>query len=143
MEKDPKNNGYKAEQLFYESISSYQLFEDIKHERDLKKLYSWSMTSIDYLLITKQGIIPVQIKYRGTRRRENNAIKNFLNSVNQLPNLYDKPILFGVWLSRLEPFSDNKDLLTSYNIDCVDYYHDLNQLIEKGVRFIVEKLAAA
>ena len=136
--KDPKNRGYLAEQLFFQQISGH--VQNIKQECDLKRCFGWDMTSIDFLLETDSGIIPVQIKYRGTRRRENNAIKNFLNSVNKLSVLYNKPVLFGMWLSRLKPFDDNELLLKDHNIQCVDYYHDLTALIDKGVQYILSNL---
>ena len=133
------NQGYLAEKLFFEQINKFDIFKDIKYEDELKK-HDWCFASVDYLLVTDNGIIPVQIKYRGTRRRENLAIKNFLNAIKRLNELYDKPILFGMWLSRLKPFDDNTELLNSYNIKCVDEFNNIDKLIQKGVKCIIDNI---
>ncbi len=133
------NPGYIVEQLFFEQINKFDIFKDIKHENDLKK-HNWCFASVDYLLVTDDGIIPIQIKYRGTRRRENLAIQNFLNAVKRLNELYDKPILFGMWLSRLKPFDDNTELLNSYNVKCIDEFNNMDILIQKGVKCIIENV---
>ncbi len=133
------NPGYIVEQLFFEQINKFDIFKDIKHENDLKK-HNWCFASVDYLLVTDDGIIPIQIKYRGTRRRENLAIKNFLNAVKRLNELYDKPILFGMWLSRLKPFDDNTELLKSYNVKCIDEFNNMEILIQKGVKCIIDNI---
>ena len=133
------NPGYLVEQLFFEQINKFDIFKDIKHEDELKK-HNWCFASVDYLLVTDNGIIPVQIKYRGTRRRENLAIQNFLNAIKRLNELYDKPILFGMWLSRLKPFDDNKELLNSYNIKCIDEFNNMDMLIQKGVKCIIDNI---
>jgi hypothetical protein len=91
------------------------------------------------LIITTNGIIPIQIKYRRTRRKETHCINNFLKSINHLPHLYDKPILFGVWISRMLPFTDNQSLLESHKIQCVSYFDDVDILIEKSIEHINKK----
>jgi hypothetical protein len=140
MHSDPSNPGYKAEQLFYEHIKTARtFFKDIKHEDDLKK-YGWDFTGIDYLLFTHNGMIPIQIKYKGTRRRENLGINNFLKSVKLLNQIYKEQILFGLWISRLKPFRDNEQLLTSYNIKCVDEFNDMNELMRKSVNCILSNI---
>jgi len=137
--KDPKNLGYEVENHFYDSIKKCSLFE-IKSEIQLKKQYGWAFTGIDYLLITNDGIIPIQIKYRKTRRKEDHFINNFLKSVDELRTIYDKPILFGLWISRILPFLDNQSLLQSRKVDCVSYFYDSKVLIEKSIEYIMQKI---
>lgn len=140
MQKDPKNFGYEAERLFYDYIKATNIFKTVKHETDLKKLHGWDVTSIDYLLESQNGLIPVQIKYRGTRRRENSGVQNFLKSIEKVSRLYEKPILFGIWISRLRPFDDNHDLLSLHNIACVDEFHNMQHLMEKSVNYILQRV---
>jgi len=137
---DPKNFGYIVEQLFYDNISKLGIFIDIKHEKELIKTYGFSYSSIDYILILKDGIIPVQIKYRGSRRRETIGVDNFISSISKLGDIFNKPIIYGLWISRLRPFDDNESLLGLHNIRCVDDFHDMNRLIEKSVDYIVHNL---
>lgn len=138
---DPRNLGYEAERRFYEYINSLSIFQDIKYEIELKRLYGWHAMSIDYLLITHNGIIPVQIKYRRSRRRENRGIANFIKGLETIASVYhDKPVLFGLWISRLHPFLDNVGLLQTYKVQCVSHFDDLDTLVKKGVDAIVATL---
>ena len=138
---DPNNVGYIAEKCFYDLLCmSKDLFIDIKSEADLKKEHGVSMASIDYLLIRPNGIIPIQIKYRGSRRKETIGITNFILSVDKLCTLYDKPILFGCWVSRLRPFLDNESKLKQYKVKCVDEYDNMNLLMEKSIDYIVKHI---
>lgn len=140
LTKDPINRGYQAEKVFYEYISNVRICQKILHECELRKCHDWHMASIDYLLFLENGIVPVQIKYRGSRRRENTSVNNFLNAVNRLHMLYNKPILFGIWISRLRPFEDNQERLKSQKILCVDYFHDMNTLMKNAVDCIIANL---
>jgi hypothetical protein len=130
--------GYIAEQSFYKKVLNLDIFSEIKYEDDLVKDYSWRFSSIDYLLIKEDGIIPVQIKYRRTRRREDRSVNNFIKSVDQLSSIYNKPILFGLWISRLRPFDDNESLLGTRNIRCVSHFEDMETLISKSIDHIIE-----
>ena len=65
----------------------------------------------------------VQTKYRNTRRRENISISKFLNSVEYISKQIEKPVLFGVWVSRLEPFDDNKEWLSQHKIVTISQFH--------------------
>lgn len=141
--KDPLNLGYEVERKFFNSIKQCNFFIDIKSEKDLKKLYGWDLSSIDYLIITTNGIIPIQIKYRRTRRKETHCINNFLKSIDHLPQIYEKPILFGVWISRMSPFMDNQTLLESRKIQCVSYFDDIDILIKKSIEHIHTKFINA
>lgn len=139
--KDPKNLGYEVEKNFYDYIKKCSIFDfEIKSEVQLKKQYGWAFTSIDYLLITQDGIIPIQIKYRKTRRKEDHFINNFLKSVDELRTIYDKPILFGLWISRILPFLDNQSLLQTRKVECVSYFYDSKILIEKSIEYIMQKM---
>lgn len=78
---DPRNLGRFFEQRIYMGLKSMKLFDKIYYEDDLKKIYGWRASSIDYMLEMPDGIILMQVKWRTSRRRENNAIMNFLNSI--------------------------------------------------------------
>lgn len=140
-ERDPHNQGYEAERRFYEYIHSLSIFQDIKYEVELKRLYGWHAKSIDYLLVAPHGVIPVQIKYRRSRRRENRSIANFLKGLETLTNVYkEKPLLFGLWISRLQPFLDNVGLLETHNVKCVSHFDDLDTLMKKGVEAVLANI---
>lgn len=113
---------------------------EVKHEDDLRRLYGFETCGIDYLIITSFGIIPIQIKYRGTRRRETQGVYNFLNSVEKVKKYTEKPVLFGVWISRLQPFRDNMELLAASRIECIDDFSDMHNLITMSVETIISKL---
>lgn len=124
-----QNNGYLMEHLIYEQIKELNLFDEIIYEKDLVKRFGREAVGIDYLLIYQNKMIILQIKWRRTRRRENNAIKNFLNSVNHIINkINDKQYIMGLYISRMEPFSDNKDHLKNNKVHCIYDFNSMTTL---------------
>lgn len=106
----------------------------VYEEEDLKAKYGWNASSIDYLIELTDGIVVVQIKYRRTRRRENQAIRNFLNSTNYIKECMGKPVVSGLWVSRLEPFADNIQCLSGHQVVTVSYFENMDTLIDKAIK---------
>lgn len=139
---DPHNLGYEAESRFLEAVSNLGVFKEIKYENDLKREHGWPLISIDFLLVANNGIVPVQIKYRRSRRRENHGIANFINSLDHLSKCYKDPVLFGLWVSRLKPFEDNQQRLMRHKVVCIDCYDSIDALVARAVDSIGSALRA-
>lgn len=123
------NNGYVMEHLVYENIKNLNIFDEIIYEKELIKRYGRGAEGIDYLLIHQNKMILLQVKWRRTRRRENSAIESFLRSVNFIvDSLKDKQYLFGLYISRLEPFDDNKNYLGNNKVHCIYEYDSMASL---------------
>lgn len=117
-----------------------QLFEDILLEKDLIRLHGWECASIDHLLVLQNYIIPVQTKWVKTKRRETHAVMNFLKSVKVIQKIYQKPVLFGIWCSRMTPFEDNQELMKSMKVICVSCFHDMDNLIQQTVDVVIKEM---
>lgn len=116
-------NGHILEDKITKCLSDMQLFDDIYHEDDLRRQWGWDVCSIDHLIVYKDFFIPIQEKWCNTRRRETKHMQRFLRSVSRIKSvLPDKRFLFGVWVSRIEPFDDNKEMLRECNIHAVSLY---------------------
>lgn len=131
--RDPHNLGYEAESRFLQAVSSLGVFKEIKYENDLKREHGWALISIDFLLVADNGLVPVQIKYRRSRRRENHGIENFISSLEHLSKCYKDPVLFGMWVSRLKPFEDNQERLQKHKVFCIDCYDSIDGLVKAAV----------
>ena len=133
------NQGRLLELGFYNQVRSKFDNITVLHEYELRKLYGWHACSVDFLLEFDAGIVLVQCKYRNTRRRENLGVKNFLASVNLLKEKYDKPFLFGLWISRLAPFKDNEHHLHNEMIETITDYQSVDDLVDHALKIIAEK----
>lgn len=124
-------NGRIFEHKITKRLSDMCIFDDIYHEDDLRKQWGWSACSIDHLVVYKNFFIPIQEKWCNTRRRETKHITRFLRSISYVKSMLpDKRFLFGVWVSRIEPFDDNKKMLHDLNIHAVSLYtKDMDELI--------------
>lgn len=129
---DPKNLGRLFERKMLFGLKSMEVFDAIHDENTLKKRYGWKASSVDYMLELPEGLILMQIKWRASRRRENAAIMNFLGSIKYIQDHYNKPMLFGMWVSRMEPFEDNKQLLKNNNIHCVHHFESIESLVKQS-----------
>lgn len=123
---------------FYDQLAKLPNIKNILHESQLRRLYGWYVSSIDFLIEYDNGIVLVQCKYRNTRRRENYGINNFLRSIDVIKKQYAKPLLFGLWISRLDPFEDNKSRLQENNILTVSNFTSLDGLINSAVSVITQ-----
>ena len=125
------NFGIFLEEKMLNAFSSMGIFSNIQHENDLRKQYGFDAASIDYVLEVPEGYIVTQIKWRGSRRRENNSIANFLKSLDYIKTVLPqtKPVLFGIWACRIEPFQDNQEMLRKNNIVIVHNYTDIEGLV--------------
>ena len=112
------------------------MFDNILHENQLKQRWGWPSSSVDYMLETKDHVILIQCKWRTSRRRENLGITNFLSSVNHILSKFDKPMLIGLWISRIEPFEDNIETLKKHKIQCISYYDDIEMLVDKAIEHL-------
>lgn len=137
---DQKNFGYFLEYKMYESVRSLGIFDDILLEDNLKKKWGWEAAGIDHLLVTGDYVIPIQTKWRCTRRREDLFINNYLKSLEYVLGLCGKKLLFGLWVSRLEPFADNKERLMSMGVYAVSCFESIDTLVQKTVDHILKSL---
>jgi hypothetical protein len=69
--------------------------------------------------------IAIQAKWRCTRRREDIGINNFLKSLEYTISKSGKKLLFGLWVSRMEPFQDNKDKLFKQNVYTISCFESI------------------
>lgn len=140
MKVDAKNYGYYLETKLYDNIKSLDLFDDIIVEDTLRKELGWDASGVDHLIIYKDFIIPIQTKWRKTRRKETLLINNFLHSLDYIcTKLQDKRFLFGLWVSRREPFDDNKEYLLDRNILSVSCFNSIDELVELAVDHLKAK----
>lgn len=105
----------------------------IHNEDELRIMFGYNATGIDYLIIVNDGIIPIQTKYRKSRRRETLEINRFLYSIRYVTERMNKDVMFGLWVSRLAPFDDNQELMSSLKIKCVDNYDCMDRLVEMAI----------
>lgn len=140
---DQKNFGYFLEYKVYESMRSLGIFDDILVEDNLKKRWGWEAAGIDHLLFMGDYVIPIQTKWRCTRRREDLFINNYLKSLEYVMRLCGKKLLFGLWVSRLEPFADNKERLKSMGVTAVSCYESMDTLVERTVDHILKSIQQA
>lgn len=136
------SSGRVFEHKITESLTKLCMFDDVLHEDELRKLWGWDVCSIDHLLLYRDYIIPVQEKWCNTRRRETKHMQKFLNSIEYLQSvLPNKRVLFGLWVSRIEPFDDNKQLLHKYNIHAVSHYtSDMDELVSILMEWLKGKM---
>lgn len=137
--KDPHNYGAQLEADMYFHLKNIDIFDMILQEKDLVSLYGWSCSSIDQLLVLGDYIIPIQLKWRRSRRRENQGITNFLKSIQYIQTILNKKILFGVWSSRMMPFDDNVVLLNSEKVISVSFFETIDGLVEQTIKIIQDK----
>lgn len=105
------------EDILLARIQATNFFDYIYTESQLIKYHGFKASSIDFMLKKDNKIIFIQCKYRLSRRRENQGIEKFLNSVNFLKNIYGPTHLYmGLWSSRREPFEDNKTLMIGHKV---------------------------
>jgi hypothetical protein len=140
FDNNPDNLGAKLESDVYHRVISMDKFDIVLHEKDLVSQYGWECSSIDQLMILGDYMIPIQLKWRRTRRRETQGIEHFIKSVQYIKNIIKKEVLFGIWSSRMMPFADNKEWLLQENIVSVSFFDDINGLVERTIDVIHNKL---
>lgn len=135
------NFGKLLEDVLFDKLKKLGIIQRISHEDILKRQWGWRAASVDYMLELNNFMILVQCKWRRSRRRENKGINNFLESIKFIQDRHEKPLLFGMWVSRINPFDDNVEVLNSHNIYCVSDYDSIDWLAEKSVDLLVSKLS--
>lgn len=142
---DSDNHGRQLERLFHthllNTVVNHTDVIGVYYENELMKRYGWDASSVDYMIELKDQIIVIQTKYIKSRRRENQAIKNFLSSAHHVSRCMQKPIKFGMWISRLQPFADNIDFLKTKQIFCVSYFEEMDTLVKNAISLLNNKLA--
>jgi hypothetical protein len=104
-------------------------------EKELITKYGNPASSVDFLIELDNGIITIQTKWKGSKRRENKDIHKFLKSTEYLTQIYkeryEKDLVFGLWISRLEPFEDNKSVLVDKKIHSISCFESIDFLVMK------------
>lgn len=138
-EKD--NDGYKFENIMYTKLKQSNLFDEVVYERELASRLGWGAAGVDFLLVRKDEMILLQIKWRKSRRRENFGIINFMKAIDYVVNsIKDKKYAFGLYISRREPFCDNINQLRCKNVHCLSEYNSMVDLATQTVDFLKEKV---
>jgi hypothetical protein len=136
------NPGKLLENKIQDGLKGLGLFDEILHEDDLRRTCGWDASSVDHLLVIGDFMIPIQDKWCNTRRRETKNIARFLQSVYYVSDKIQKKVLFGAWVSRIEPFEDNKEMLMQHKIITVSCYHSIDDLVTKVVHEIGHRLTS-
>lgn len=134
------NYGYLLEDSLLNELKSIRMFDDVLHERCLKRLWGWCAAGVDHFIIIGDYAIPIQTKWRNTRRRENIFVDKFLNSLEYTISKSGKKLLFGLWVSKLEPFTDNMERLAERNVICVSCFESIESLVQKVLSTILDKI---
>ena len=137
---DPINQGEKLEADVYHQITKMNTFDVVLIENDLVSMYGWDSSSIDQLLLIDGYMIPIQLKWRRTRRRETQGIKNFIRSIHYLKQVLKKDVLFGIWSSRMMPFEDNALLLETEKVVSVSFFDSIDGLVMRTIKVLKENL---
>jgi len=131
------NLGRVLEQKFHKRLKCIKSIKNIYTEHDLCILHGWNASSIDFIVELDDKLIFIQTKWRGSRRRENHFVNNFIKSYNYLHTKYNTQV-YGMWVSRMQPFEDNEQLMKTLGINTIHYYDSMDGLIEKAVGTIIE-----
>jgi hypothetical protein len=137
------NFGKHLEDKLFEKLVALGYIETIANEEKLKRQWGWQAASVDYLLEVCGMVIPIQCKWRRSRRRENKGINNFLGSIKYLTEKQEKVVLFGLWVSRVIPFDDNREVLYGKHIFVVSDFNSIDWLVEKAITIIEDKLRSS
>lgn len=135
-----ENDGRLIEHEFATRLLSkhYSIYD----ENDLRKLFGYPSVGVDFLVDFGTHFIAMQIKYRRSRRREDEGIKKFIDSVEYIQNKSKKTFYGGLWISRILPFDDNMHKLKKHNIECVAYFDCMQTLIDLSLLKIDEIIHA-
>lgn len=137
---DPNNHGYEFENKLLKELKDMCMFDQILIEETLRKRWGWMAAGVDHLVYIGDYVIPIQAKWRCTRRREDLCIQNYLKSLDYVLERCGKKLLFGLWVSRLDPFQDNKEKLYNKGVHSVSCYESMDVLVEDAKNFIIQKL---
>jgi hypothetical protein len=138
---DPQNLGAKLEADIFDELVAMNAFEILYNEKDLIKLFGWDASGIDQLALIGEYIIPLQNKWRMTRRRETQGVLQFIKSIKYVKKALNKEVLFGVLSSRITPFDDNRCWLETEKVYCVSHFEDMDTLVSKTIKLIQNELA--
>ena len=134
MPEDYTNCGRIFEKKIYNELTKLKGIDRIYDENDLRKRYGWDSIGVDFLLVRKNYCIAIQTKYCKTRRREDDAIRKFINSLDYVIYHTNLKCICGFWISRMKPFDDNLSYMNSKNIQCIHEFHDMETLIHNSIK---------
>lgn len=141
---DPHNFGYLLEDTLLSELKvlkTVNVFDDVLHEKCLKKQWGWCAAGVDHFIVIGDYAIPIQTKWRNTRRRENVFVDKFLRSLEYVMSQSGKKMLFGLWVSKLEPFTDNIEKLANNNVICISCFDSIEGLVRKALEYILENVS--
>jgi hypothetical protein len=98
---DPHNLGAKLEIDVYNRLLEIDFIDALYDETELIRIFGWDCASVDTLIVIGDYIVPIQLKYRNSKRRETQGVVNFMKSIQSLKRKMGKKVLFGVWLSLI------------------------------------------
>ena len=140
LEQDPLNYGYVLENKLLKELKDIHIFDQIIVEETLRKKWGWEAAGVDQLLYIGDYVIPIQVKWRCTRRREDLCIHNYLKSLDFVLDKSGKKLLFGLWVSRLEPFADNKEKLQKKGVYSISCFESMDVLVKDAKKLIINLL---
>lgn len=143
MRKDDNNCGRIFEKKIYHKLTQLDGIDVIYDENDLRKKYGWDSVGIDFLIIKNGKCVAIQTKYRKTRRREDDAIRKFVNSLDYILENTNLIYACGFWISRIQPFEDNEIYMDSRNIKCIHEFHCMERLIDDSIRRIKDVILSS
>lgn len=140
------NAGRVFESLVYKGLQIVLDKHDLRTARvipedELRRCYGWASVGVDFLILCDSGLIAIQTKYKNTRRREDRAIHSFVSSVNYLLDKTQKPLVLGLWVSRMRPFEDNVVRMRTFNIRCIHNFYSMTDLVRDALQAVERSLA--
>ena len=133
------NCGRLFEKRIYEellSLRSNGYLDYVYDENDLRKKYGWESVGVDFLLVRGDSCIAIQTKYCKTRRREDDAIRKFIESLDHVLKNVKLHLICGFWISRMKPFDDNMTYMENRNIRCIYEFDSMDTLIHNSIHEI-------
>ena len=135
MCKEQFNLGRTFENRIYNELAHLDFYDEIYDEKYLRNRFGWVSSGIDFLVIKNNKAYAIQLKWRKTRRRENDSVDKFLQSVKHLKMAFKEvTIIGGFWVSRLEPFKDNQARMKEENVKCIHCFESMEGLIDHFLR---------
>ena len=136
------NIGRQFEARVYKELLDLKQFDCIYDEIDLRKQYGWDSSGIDFLVVKGNIALAIQLKWRKSRRRESIGIEKFLNSLSYVKQKSGETnagynLAGGLYISRLEPFEDNKEKLREHNIISLSCFESMESLVEQTKRSFI------
>ncbi len=108
----------------------------VYHEDDLRKLFGFDATGVDFMIDAPSCIVFAQCKYVRSRRRETKYVHRFLQSIHYIKNkmsVVDGIRYHGFWVARLEPFHDNREWMRQHEVEAISSQESMEDLLVKSI----------